>query len=851
MALGIAAATVFSFLLLQTQANTSTTENKPASAADAPEAPPPLTCPAGTPIGPVDLEVRSLKSPDPLPFQTIIHLSEGDTLLYKPILKGKEKRIGEVALVMVPAKRSADEPMLIVTDPKPAGKPEEWSIPQTVTLAAFVYGPAGLSKKKVEGFLSQDDQLVAQLADYAEKTSQTEALLSALAENSSPAGMNAALSGFASQYGLSAQIDRTAPPAVQAQTLFATMNPQLATYNPLASDTGQRLGQTASLATAAATLFFGSPIGLAAGGTAMLLDLRYIAFPGTVFRSSFAQPMPSAKPATGTPASSPGVNLCGQRGALPPHTRAAYIWATRIPNAPTPIITIKESNYIPETLKTSIPVEVPDQAWKYLQRARDWSLVSDKGVKTKISVIKIGNQHSLEIDLNKAKITPGDYKLEGYWDWSDFSASGVIHVRPLSDFKNAKLLPASQDNLLAHTGKVAVTLSGDDFEFADKVELKKLGDEFAVAEPLRFLLPVGPHKGPQDHMDIQIDTSGLDPGKYQLLISQDDSKAKPVTVAVLPNLPKIENLPVLLNQGVATQHFVLKGERLQLLSKLESPIADFQLSDTSPSGTERSLVVSLKGDAKSGTSDPITAYLSDRTEPWKLPDAIQITGPLPAIASIKLSLPTGLAIALLPDEFPAGYMLTALLDVKNIRPKSVLRLSCLEDVGAHPALTLGEQSAKSSLQQLSPDQLFLSYDTSEFPAGCTLQGQIDNGQDGKSQPVELAHLRRLPSITSFTAEPAPPPPAIDALRTYELRGMNLEMVEKVGWDANTPQSIPGLPTPIQGQGQMQSLMVSLPDPPNPKATLYIWLRGETAGRATTISLTPSQSGNPAANVALK
>ena len=37
-------------------------------------------------------------------------------------------------------------------------------------------------------------------------------------------------------------------------------------------------------------------------------------------------------------------------------------------------------------------------------------------------------------------------------------------------------------------------------------------------------------------------------------------------------------------------------------------------------------------------------------------------------------------------------------------------------------------------------------------------------------------------------------------------------------------------------GQQQSLMVSLPEPPSLKSTLYIWLRGETAGRASTISL---------------
>ena len=828
--MSLAGLAIFSALFLQTQANVSTTDsNKTPAAVEQPESPPPLTCPAGMPIGPVDLEVQSPENGDPLPFQTIIHLSEGDTLLYKPILRGKDKRVGEVSLVMVPAKKSEKGFSLIVTDPKPAGKDQQWTIPETMSLAAFVYGPGGLSKKKVAGFLSKDDQLVAQLADYAEKTSQTEALLSALSADETPAGMNAALSGFASQYGLAVQIDKTAPPAVQAQTLFATMNPQLATYNPLASSTtGDRVGQTASVATAAATLFFGSPIGLAAGGTAMLLDLRYIAFPDTVFRSSFAQPIPKK-----------GVNLCGQRGALPPHSRAAYIWATRIPNAPTPVMSIKDANYIPQTLKTGVPVEVGDEDWKYMQRARKWALVGDKGIKTAVNVTKLGNQRSLEIALDKVNIAQGDYKLEAYWDWNSFKAKGEIHVRPLSNFKDARLQAASQNDLLAHSGKIAVTMAGSDFEFTNKVELKKMGDEFAVAEPVRFLLPKGEHKGPQEKMDVQIDTANLEPGSYQMLISQDDTKAIPVKLDILPNVPKAANLPVLLNQGVESQHFVLKGERLQLLSKLDSPIANFQLGDTSAGGTERNLVVQLKDKAKTGASDAITAQLSDRAEPLTWPDAVKITGPLPVIASSRLSLPNGMAITLLPEEFPAGYTLTALLDVKNIHPQSVLRLYCSEEIGGHPDLHLGEQNSKSSLQQLSPDQLFVSYDTSDFPAGCTLMGQIDNGVDGKSQPVELAHIRRLPQIAGFTASgTANPVAAVNGvdLRTFELRGLNLEMIEKVGWDLTNPQTVPSLPTPIPGQGQQQSLIVNLPDPPNPKATLDIWLRAETVGRPTTIAL---------------
>ena len=54
----------------------------------------------------------------------------------------------------------------------------------------------------------------------------------------------------------------------------------------------------------------------------MLLDLRSIAFPDTQFRASFAQPLKGS-----------GVNLCGQQGPAPPHTRVAYLWASRIPNA--------------------------------------------------------------------------------------------------------------------------------------------------------------------------------------------------------------------------------------------------------------------------------------------------------------------------------------------------------------------------------------------------------------------------------------------------------------------------------------------------------------------------------------
>ncbi len=60
------------------------------------------------------------------------------------------------------------------------------------------------------------------------------------------------------------------------------------------------------------------------------------------------------------------------------------------------------------------------------------------------------------------------------------------------------------------------------------------------------------------------------PGEYQLLVYQQDGKKHPVEFKILPNPPKIANLPIIVNQGAAPQHFVLKGERLGLITETGS-----------------------------------------------------------------------------------------------------------------------------------------------------------------------------------------------------------------------------------------------------------------------------------------
>jgi hypothetical protein len=186
-----------------------------------------------------------------------------------------------------------------------------------------------------------------------------------------------------------------------------------------------------------------------------------------------------------------------------------------------------------------------------------------------------------------------------------------------------------------------------------------------------------------------------------------------------------------------------------------------------------------------------------------------------------------------------------MLDVKNIERTSTLRLACADGVGEQASLHVGEQTANSSLQQLSTDQLFLAYDSSRQPAGCTLQASMDNGRGGSSQPLPLAHIVRLPQVNSFTVSAEQPQ---NSTRQYQLTGQNLEMIQKLGWDESTAVAVSDLPAAVPGPGLKQSLTIRLPDPPQADATLEVWLRGDPQGRTTAIKAPalPAPPSPPAA-----
>src|SRR4051794_31169314 len=89
-----------------------------------------LSCPAGMPLGSFDLTVTRGPGTDPVPLSRINRLEEGDRISYNPVLKTKEKRPGEVTIVLISATAPAGEQQEVsILDPKSASEAASWTVP--------------------------------------------------------------------------------------------------------------------------------------------------------------------------------------------------------------------------------------------------------------------------------------------------------------------------------------------------------------------------------------------------------------------------------------------------------------------------------------------------------------------------------------------------------------------------------------------------------------------------------------------------------------------------------------------------------------------------------------------------
>ena len=254
---------------------------------------PPLICPGGTALGRFSLTVVPPEGGAPHTLQTVNRLLEGDTIFYHPTeIDSTPQKKTQIALLLVPS----DGSKILVSEPRPADQDTSWKVPFRAQLASLVWGPAGLDKSKVTGLVTRNDELIGELADYAEKTEETQALIQAITQQQAldtGQAVDAAVASFASQFP-AAKVDRTQPTDAQLSSLLHSVNPSLSTYDPLAQNATQQAAQTAGLAAAVAGLFFGANgVGIAATGGAVLVNLHSLVFPHTQFLSALTQTDPA------------------------------------------------------------------------------------------------------------------------------------------------------------------------------------------------------------------------------------------------------------------------------------------------------------------------------------------------------------------------------------------------------------------------------------------------------------------------------------------------------------------------------------------------------------------------------
>ena len=496
------------------------------------------TCPSGGAVTQLRLEVEPDKGGEHLPVTMVHKIPAGYKIHYHPVRDAASK--GEVALLVVPPGQSE----LIVMEGKPDTRHNVWTLPVAAQLIGIVYGAHGFDEQKVKTFVRKDPEMLAQLADYAEKTAITEQLLQEVSNGKSNNDVfEASLRGLAARSGGTGGSILTPGRTTEQQTaaLFMAINPTLGAYDPLAPTTEARVMQSATLAASIGSMFFGSTFGLGASGATMVLNLRSLAFPNTEFRSSFAQVNPLKD-----------YTLCGKKEATKQRTKIAYLWMTRINASEPPAIRIGAPSHHLLNEEIVLPVTGAPLAPSDVRGVRQWWLTTESGQKTPVSILPGVDGKELRMKLPAGKITAGRYKISGLWDWQALAVPGEVVMHAVPTLKNAHLNSKTAMRLIAGKGPVEVEMEGDDFRFVERIRCQNGLDPLATPVDVKFLFK-------QSKLVFEIDTQPLAAGIHKLHLTQRNGNAAEIAFAVFdagekpsigaPRLSSMSGLPMQLMHG--------------------------------------------------------------------------------------------------------------------------------------------------------------------------------------------------------------------------------------------------------------------------------------------------------------
>jgi len=783
-------------------------------------------CTTGTLLASLDLKVVPVGGGEPLRLRDVNAIPKGARLVYTPAgLPFEKSGKAKIALLIAPAVPGG---AVEISDAKPAGEPAEWEVPVRAGVVALVFGPQGLDRKKVRRLVGRDADLMVQLAEYAEKSTQAENLLQALVEYERQPGsrenMEAALTGFGGAWRLpNSRLDRNKPLDEQAALMLRTLNPALAAVDPLAPQGATRYQQTAGLAASVAGLFWGNTVGLAAGSTALFMNLRTMMFPNTDVRSSFVQ------------SGADYLALCAPREAQKPRTRIAYLWAVKIPNLDSPSLALARTAHVASGLRQTVRLKDTALEGRFLLRARDWRLAPEGGGEGfPVRVLPgsaSGALSSLQLDLGDTKPPSGEYRLRARWDWTQFEVGGSVQVHEIGPLESASITPESRDRLVTGKGTVVVDVTGADFQFVEKVSLTREGEVVPRTVDLEILSTSGAEPGPKPSLRVAVDTSSLAAGRYRMKLEQAGGQSTEIPLRILPPHPILEGLSVRVNCGETEQVVTLQGRGLDRLEAIAADGASLEL--LGGDSTHRDVRVRLTEAVHKGDRIPVRLKAEGVEAELPVENALWVAGPRPRVLGFSSSMAPETYAEVHDGELVAGVPRSFLIRASGLDGAARVRLSCEETSHslAQVSLRSGEERHGAALQRTGADTMFLSMEPGRIGSpGCRLMLVAETDGEGASDPAALGRVVRLPRIEKFefTDERL-----AGGLWLATLEGYELDTIARTGWTCDEGFPVLGLPSPVPGQAPRQTLRIALPwSAPSPRAPLYVFLHGETTGRLT-------------------
>ena len=533
--------------------------------------------------------------------------------------------------------------------------------------------------------------------------------------------------------------------------------------------------------------------------------------------------------------------LCTKDQKVKARTRPAYLWILRVPDAGAPTVSLPKTLCLPLGWKSEIKVASANSSeLKILPRVREWELVSAAHSAEVPATVTVGaKEDTLELDLSQTKLPQGEYRLAAKWDWDPIEVKGTtVNLRSFADFAGAKVSADSEDRLVENTGLVRIRLTGADFEFVNKVTMIRSGDNEATPKEVSLTLPKRPSDGEQATMEVEVDTSELRAGSYVLKLTQTNGSTHDLAVVIHPPNPTLSNLPLRVNVGEPHQTFTLEGAGLERIDGFYSEGATWVLAPLQADAQnvhERKATISLLAQVKKGDRLDASMKVSGLHGPVKISGVLQVAGPRPKITGASESASQTTSVALHQGEIAAEEPVTFAIQTENAGPYPVLDLSCANASDVKKTLTLhpGDRNGTAQLDFAGESSLFLYVTPGSVGySGCQLEATVTVDETGASDPYLLGRVIRLPHIDSFLLSDEKQG---GDLYVGALTGQELQSIEKAGWDAKHGWPVRGIPTPVSGNPQEQSLTIELSwPPPSPRAPLYVWLRGETTGRITQV-----------------